>query len=68
MGWCIECHAEKAIADGSLDTKGNAYYTEMHNRLLKNKKLYNKILTEENGKIKITVKEMGGWECAKCHY
>ncbi len=68
MGWCIECHAEKEITDGSLDTKGNAYYTEMHNRLLKNKKLYNKILTEENGKIKVTVKELGGWECAKCHY
>ena len=71
MGWCIECHAQKAITDGSLDTKGNAYYTEMHNRLLKNKKLYNKILTSESGedgKVKITVKEMGGWECAKCHY
>ena len=68
MGWCIECHAEKEITEGSLDTKGNAYYTEMHNRLLKNKKLYDKILTEENGKIKVTVKELGGWECAKCHY
>ncbi len=68
MGWCIECHAEKEITNGSLDSKGNAYYTEMHNRLLKNKKLYNEILKEENGKVKITVKELGGWECAKCHY
>ena len=68
MGWCIECHAEKEVASGSLDSKGNAYYTEMHNRLLKNKKLYNKILKEENEKVMISVKEMGGWECAKCHY
>lgn len=68
MGWCIECHAEKEITSGSLDMKGDGYYNEIHNRLLKNKKLYNKILKEEDGKIKVTVKELGGWECAKCHY
>jgi len=68
MGWCIECHAEKEITAGSVDMKGDGYYNEIHNRLLKNKKLYNKILKEEDGKIKVTVKELGGWECAKCHY
>lgn len=64
MGWCIECHAEKEISAGQLDSKGNNYYTELHNRLLKDKKLYKKFLEDK----KITVKELGGWECAKCHY
>lgn len=64
MGWCIECHAEKEISSGSLDSKGSNYYNEIHNRLLKDRKLYNKFLADK----KITVKELGGWECAKCHY
>lgn len=65
MGWCIECHQEKEISMGSLDTKGDGYYNEIHRRLLNNdKSLYGKYL--EDGKV--TVKELGGWECAKCHY
>lgn len=65
MGWCIECHQEKGISEGPLDTKKNGYYDEIHRRLLNNdKSLYNKYL--EDGKV--TVKELGGWECAKCHY
>ncbi len=65
MGWCIECHQEKEVSLGSLDTKGDGYYNEIHRRLLNNdKSLYGKYL--EDGKV--TVKELGGWECAKCHY
>ncbi len=65
MGWCIECHAEKEVLGGKpLDTEGSNYYNEIHNRLLKDRKLYNKFLEDK----KITVKELGGWECAKCHY
>lgn len=65
MGWCIECHAEKEIHAGSLDGKKDGYYDEIHKRLLNNdRSLYSKYL--EDGKI--TVKELGGWECAKCHY
>jgi hypothetical protein len=65
MGWCIECHGEKSIADGPLDTKKDGYYDEIHKRLLNNDKtLYKKYL--DDGKV--TVKELGGWECAKCHY
>jgi hypothetical protein len=65
MGWCIECHGEKEVSEGALDTKGSGYYDEIHKRLLNNdKKLYGKYL--EDGKV--TVKELGGWECAKCHY
>lgn len=65
MGWCIECHAEKEISTGPIDTKGDGYYNEIHKRLLKHgKSLYGKYL--DDGKV--TVKELGGWECAKCHY
>ncbi len=65
MGWCIECHAEKEISTGSIDTKNDGYYNEIHKRLLNNdKKLYEKYL--EDGKV--SVAELGGWECAKCHY
>ena len=65
MGWCIECHGEKEISTGTIDTKNDGYYNEIHKRLLNNDKaLYGKYL--DDGKV--TVKELGGWECAKCHY
>lgn len=65
MGWCIECHKEKEIASGPLDTKGDGYYDEIHRRLMDNDKtLYGDYLKDG----KVTVKELGGWECAKCHY
>lgn len=65
MGWCIECHGEKEISTGSIATKNDGYYNEIHKRLLNNDKtLYGKYL--EDGKV--TVSELGGWECAKCHY
>ena len=64
MGWCIECHDQKEISTGTLEGKGG-YYDEIHKRLLENdKELYEDYL--EDGKV--TVKELGGWECAKCHY
>jgi hypothetical protein len=65
MGWCIECHGEKEIANGPCNTKKDGYYNEIHKRLLNNDKtLYGKYL--EDGKV--TVRELGGWECSKCHY
>lgn len=65
MGWCIECHGEKEISTGPIDTKGGGYYAEIHKRLLNNdRKLYDEYLKDG----KVTVKELGGWECAKCHY
>jgi mono/diheme cytochrome c family protein len=65
MGWCIECHDAKGISDGPLDIKGDGYYAEIHKRLLENDpKLYEKYLKDG----KVSVKELGGWECAKCHY
>lgn len=63
MGWCIECHGAKDVAIGNGK---NAYYDEIHRRLMNNdKKLYRKYLDNDG---KITVNELGGWECAKCHY
>lgn len=65
MGWCIECHNAKEVSLGPLDTKQDGYYNEIHRRLMNNDKtLYGKYL--EDGKV--TVSELGGWECAKCHY
>lgn len=57
MGWCIECHKETGVS-----TKDNGYYDEMHKRMPE--EFRKKVL--EDGKI--TVDEIGGMECAKCHY
>lgn len=65
MGWCIECHSEKGITDGPLSDKKSGYYDEIHRRLMNNDRtLYDKYLKDG----KVTVRELGGWECAKCHY
>ena len=61
MGWCIECHGEKGVTVNG----GTAYYQEIHDRLVKNRpELLQKYLDDD----KISVEELGGWECAKCHY
>lgn len=62
MGWCIECHNKSEI-----DLAGSGYYEEMHERMVnsdRGRELLRKITEDE----KVTVEEMGGWECAKCHY
>jgi mono/diheme cytochrome c family protein len=65
MGWCIECHDKKEISNGPISNKKDGYYDEIHKRLLNNdKKLYKNYLKDN----KVTVKELGGWECGKCHY
>ncbi|HEX4887699.1 MAG TPA: c-type cytochrome [Luteibaculaceae bacterium] len=58
MGWCIKCHGEKEV-----QMADNGYYDEIHNRLTKAE--LKKYLNDDE---KISVKELGGWECAKCHY
>lgn len=52
MGWCINCHRETGVK-----TENNEYYKKIHAQL--SKKL---------GKEKLTVADMGGLECGKCHY
>jgi mono/diheme cytochrome c family protein len=52
MGWCIDCHRETEV-----QMEGNNYYTHLHEQL-----------KEKYKGEKITVANMGGLECAKCHY
>ena len=64
MSWCIECHNETEIKVAGSD---NGYYKEIHRRLATTpmgQRELQKYLEDE----KITVRELGGWECAKCHY
>lgn len=57
MGWCINCHKETTVS-----TQGNGYYDDLHSRM--SEEFKNKVM--QDGKI--TVNEIGGMECAKCHY
>lgn len=62
MGWCIDCHNQKDVK-----MAGNGYYDEIMARLEETDMGHEelkKYLEDE----KISVKELGGWECAKCHY
>ena len=57
MGWCINCHRETKVS-----TEGNGYYEDMHSRMPDDYK--HQVMADD----KITVDEIGGLECAKCHY
>lgn len=57
MGWCINCHR-----DTKVNTEGNEYYDEIHSRMPESMK--NEVMKDG----KIVVSELGGIECAKCHY
>lgn len=52
MGWCIDCHRET-----NINVQGNEYYDKIHEEL-----------SRKYGVEELTVAEMGGTECAKCHY
>ena len=52
MGWCIDCHKETKV-----NTKGNSYYTKIHEELSK-----------KYGVESVSVAQLGGMECGKCHY
>ncbi len=62
MGWCIECHNK-----ASIDLASSGYYEEVHNRL-KNTIRGNEELRQYLEDERVTVKDLGGWECSKCHY
>jgi cytochrome c2 len=54
MGWCINCHRETEVK-----FKDNAYYNQYaryHNEL------------KDKTRDKVTVEDIGGLECQKCHY
>jgi mono/diheme cytochrome c family protein len=52
MGWCINCHRETKV-----DLKGNEYYDKIH-----------KELAEKYNVEQVTIAQLGGMECGKCHY
>ena len=52
MGWCINCHRET-----NVQVESNEYYAKIHEELSK-----------KYGVEKLTVAQMGGLECGKCHY
>ena len=52
MGWCIDCHRES-----NVNLENNEYYEKVHAELSK-----------KYGVEKLTVAQMGGLECGKCHY
>ncbi len=52
MGWCIDCHRET-----NVDLKGNPYYEKIH-----------KQLAEKYGIKEVTIAQLGGIECGKCHH
>ena len=54
MGWCINCHRETEV-----QFEGNEYYKtyeQYHNAI------------KAGQKTKVTVEDIGGLECQKCHY
>lgn len=62
MGWCIECHNKAEV-----DLASSGYYEEVHNRLkddIRGNEELRRYLEDEE----VTVKDLGGWECSKCHY
>lgn len=64
MAWCLDCHNTTEVTVAGSD---NGYYKEIHRRLAETpmgQRELKKYLEDE----KITVRELGGWECAKCHY
>ncbi|TVZ25778.1 cytochrome c7-like protein [Gillisia sp. Hel_I_86] len=52
MGWCINCHRET-----NVKMAGNEYYEKIHEELSK-----------KYGVEELTAAQLGGLECAKCHY
>jgi NAD-dependent SIR2 family protein deacetylase len=55
MGWCLDCHDKTAV-----DFLGNGYYSKTF------KELHEKIATGVIDTVRVT--DIGGRECARCHY
>lgn len=59
MGWCVNCHRETKVNFNYNDSTGNKFYSiyeKFHNDL-------------KSGRMdSITVRDIGGIECQKCHY
>ncbi|MCG2612871.1 c-type cytochrome [Terrimonas sp. NA20] len=59
MGWCVNCHRQTKVQFNYDSTSGNKFYSIYE-------KFHNDI---KSGKMdSVTVKDIGGLECQKCHY
>jgi hypothetical protein len=56
MGWCINCHRETEVASFSTNDYYLGKYEKYHQAL------------KDGSKKKVTVEDIGGLECQKCHY
>jgi cytochrome c551/c552 len=64
MGWCIDCHRKTEV-----DVENNDYYEKLHAVAKKDiEKNGDKSKYLKDGKINITIANIGGLECSKCHY
>lgn len=54
MGWCVNCHRETKV-----DFQGNDYYASFKN--------YHQEI-KDGKRAAVTVEDIGGIECQKCHY
>jgi cytochrome c2 len=54
MGWCINCHRQTEVKFDNEYYK--SYYAKYHKEL------------QEGTRKKVTVEDIGGLECQKCHY
>jgi mono/diheme cytochrome c family protein len=63
MGWCINCHRETGVQFSAKDStgkmSGNGFY-EQYSKFHEDMK--------DGKKNKVTVENIGGTECQKCHY
>jgi cytochrome c551/c552 len=59
MGWCINCHRETKVNFNADSTEGNQFYSIY-------KKYHDEIKAGKRDSV--TVNDIGGLECQKCHY
>lgn len=59
MGWCVNCHRETKVDFGDGKTEGNKFYS-----------IYEKYHKEiaDHKRDSVTVADIGGIDCQKCHY
>ncbi len=55
MKWCLDCHAGRSVGSG-----GTAYYTALYTGMAGR--------FGSLAKDSVLVKEVGGWDCMKCHH
>jgi mono/diheme cytochrome c family protein len=63
MGWCINCHRQTKVDFYKIDSSGRATGNKFYS-------IYEKFHDDlRSGKMdSVTVKDIGGLECQKCHY